>query len=612
MKLAIAYLLLLSLASLASANAFQGDVSHLGNFSSSIDGQVIPKLEWKTYISGLVGAQPVYSNGKIFVTNWYGWSEWKPGLYVLNASNGEILKNFSNIQGASTPFVYEDKVIVGGMKLGERGYLGYLYIVNLTTSEVKEILLDTQESWYGVASSPVVYNGNIYVLTHSNGTLWKISIDGNILSKFTTGGEIKPYTSPVVGNGLICFAGNRSGNAIFCVNESLYEIFNISVDSKITNTPTLYNDLLIFATEKKLYFVNVTEGEVVKTMDFNGSLSSAAIGDFIYIGSKDGKLYAINKTTLEVEWTFEANGKIDSSPAFANGVVYFATNVPEGTIYAVRNGKELWHYTLKPPEGKYYNIMSSPFIAEGKLFIGADSGYVYCFNSTGTMEFNVTLSPGNITLDGRKISGTSALAALYEASRYRLEDAEIVFSVNVSWWNNSAFVNSIMGFEPSPNLSWSIWNSTAPLEASASSYLLQDGETIYYCYGCSTHPNIHGPENSTVVLKITANVTPLGINDFVVSNGARGGNATAYVNVTAAEENWFLAVVSGINEKGDYVAGISTFYLSKGGEFSVPVLIHIPQRNEAGNYTLYAAVYRLDEYPNNFIAISKPRICRVS
>ncbi|MCC6028376.1 MAG: PQQ-binding-like beta-propeller repeat protein, partial [Archaeoglobus sp.] len=150
---------------------------------------------------------------------------------------------------------------------------------------------------------------------------------------------------------MICFAGNRSGNAIFCVNESLYEIFNISVDSKIMNTPTLYNDLLIFATEKKLYFVNVTEGNVVKTMDFNGSLSSAAIGDFIYIGSIDGELYAINKTTLEVEWTFEANGRIDSSPAFANGVVYFATNVPEGTIYAVRNGEELWHYTLKPPEG---------------------------------------------------------------------------------------------------------------------------------------------------------------------------------------------------------------------------------------------------------------------
>jgi hypothetical protein len=197
MKLAIAYLLLLSMASLASANAFQGDASHLGNFSSSIDGQVIPKLDWKTYISGLVGAQPVYSNGKIFVTNWYGWSEWNPGLYVLNAGNGEILKNFSNIQGASTPFVYGDKVIVGGMK-GEWGYLGYLYIVNLTTSEVKEILLDTQESWYGVASSPVVYNGNIYVLTHSNGTLWKISIDGNILNKFTTGGEIKTPILPLL------------------------------------------------------------------------------------------------------------------------------------------------------------------------------------------------------------------------------------------------------------------------------------------------------------------------------------------------------------------------------------------------------------------------------
>uniref|UniRef100_A0A7J2TKD5 Pyrrolo-quinoline quinone n=1 Tax=Archaeoglobus fulgidus TaxID=2234 RepID=A0A7J2TKD5_ARCFL len=612
MKLWLALSMLLVFASVTIAGTFQGDVSHLGNFSQGIEGQIIPKVGWKTYISGLVGAQPVYSNGMIFVTNWYGWGEWNPGLYVLNASNGEIMMSFPEIQGASTAFVYGDKVIVGGMKFNKNSYQGYLYIVNLTSSSVSEVLLDPQESWYGIASSPIVYNESIYVLTHSNGTLWKLSLEGEVIGKFITGGEISPYTSPATIDGLICFAGNKSGNAIFCVDEDLNELFNISVDSKITNTPTLYGDLLIFATEKSLYFVNVTEKRIIKTMNFNGSLSSAAVGDRIYIGSRDGKLYAINKTKLEIDWFFEANGRIDSSPAFADGVVYFATNVREGTIYAVREGKELWHYRLKPPEGSYYNIMSSPFIADGKLFIGTDSGHVYCFNSTGTIEFDVRLAPGKLFIDNIEISGVSALAALYEASKYQLEDAQISFEVKISQFNGNVFVSSIMGLEPTPDWSWwwSIWNSTDPLEVSADAYILKDDETVYYCYGSSAN-FIHGPENSKVVLKITAKVMPLRITGFEVSDGKRGGNVTASVSIATAEEGWFLVVVSGVSERGDYIAGISTFHLCKGEELTVPVLIHVPQRNEAGNYRLFAAVYRLQDYPNNFIAISQPRVILV-
>jgi cobaltochelatase CobN len=253
MRLSVAITVLMLIALPVNAHTLQGDVQHTGNFTSS--SKIIPKLEWKTYISGLVGSSPVVADGKVFVTNWYGWGSWQPGFYILDANTGRILWNNSTIYGASTPFVYGDKVIVGGMVYSGSGwnYYGYLYVINLTTKEVKSVELDDQPSYYGIASSPIVYDGYIYVLTHSNGTLWKLDLDGNVIESFTTGGLINPYTSPTAYDGKIFFAGNSSGDRIYCVYTNLTEVWNRSVDSQITDTPTIANvngeTLLIFTTK---------------------------------------------------------------------------------------------------------------------------------------------------------------------------------------------------------------------------------------------------------------------------------------------------------------------------------------------------------------------------
>ncbi|MET1124943.1 MAG: PQQ-binding-like beta-propeller repeat protein [Archaeoglobaceae archaeon] len=616
----LAPLLILLTIAAAGAVGFQGDEKHLGNFTA---GRIIPKLCWKSYLSGLVGASPVYSEGKVYVTNWYGWGDWSPGLYEINASTGEVRLINSSIYGASTPFIYGDLLVVGGMvSVGGWSFHGYLYIVNLTSGEVKSLLLDPTPTYYGIASSPIVYNGSIYVLTHSNGTLWKVSLDGKIVGRFTTGGEISPYTSPAAGGGLIVFAGNDSGqHRLYAVYENLTEAWNLSVDAKITNTPTIFDRNgwhIVFATEKSLYICNSTRLEIkpdCKTVGFNGTISSAAVAyGRIYLGSKEGKLYSFDLSGEKL-WEFQANGKIDSSPAVADGVVYFATNTKYGTIYAVdaENGYELWHYRLIPPENAYYNIMSSPFLADGKLFIGADSGYVYCFEDSGVMEFNVTLIPGDISVlvgeKSYKVRRTTALGALYAASDYETDEAKIHFEItlNDDYYDPNVggglFVNSIMGIKPTPDWSrwWSIWNDTAPLSVSADLYQVSDGETIYYCYGSS----IHGPTNSTIVLKIHVRVKPVGVSSFEAGNGMRAGNITAYVNVTAAKDGWFVVVVSGLSSDGDYIAGISTFHLKAGEEIRVPVLIHVPQRNSAGTYKLFAAVYEFGKYPNEFSHISE-------
>lgn len=614
----ISFLMVLLIAAAAAAAAegstFHGDEQRTGNFTS---GEILPVLVWKQKLTGLVGAMPVYSGGKVYVANWYGWGSWNPGLYALNASTGEIIWRNENITGASTAAISGDTIVIGNLS-------GELYYVNASSGEIlKAIKLESNPSYWGVASSPLIYNGSVYVTTFSNGTLWKLDMNGSVVWKYTSGGEIAHYSSPAASDRLIFSAGNESGkHTLYAVYENGTLAWKFDVDSEITNTPSVGDGKVFFATKSRLYAVNF-EGEEVWNVSFNGTMSTAAIAHGkIFVGSKDGKLYCLNATNGKVEWVFNANGKIDSSAAFANGVVYFATNTQEGTIYAVsETGDLLWYYRLKPPSGSYYNIMSSPFIADNKLYIGADSGYVYCFGTEGKLEFNVTLIPGKIDIKAKsgktyKINATSALAALYKASSSEINveegKVEVRFEITLDdeWYGQygSFLVDSIMGITNAADWSkwWSVWNETALIPVGANLYDLSNGETIYYCYGDGKSLGTCG-----ILLAINATVKPAGISSFATSSGSRGGNVTVWVNVSSAENNWYVLVVSGVNENGEAIAGISTFYLRAGEELEVPVLIYIPQLAQTGTYRLYAGVYRFEEYPTNLIHIYGPESCRV-
>ncbi|WP_086975916.1 outer membrane protein assembly factor BamB family protein [Archaeoglobus fulgidus] len=611
-KFALISLTLIMLTAAASATTFHGDVQRTGNFTAS--GEIIPHLAWKTQLTGLVGASPVYYNGHIYVTNWFGWGDWQPGLYSLNATTGSVEWRNATISGASSVAVFGNLLVVGDIT-------GMLYYVDAASGDiVKAVKLESSPLWWGIASSPLVYNGSVYVTTFSNGTLWKIDSDGNVVWRYTTGGEIDPYTSPSAFKGLVFFAGNESGNALLvAVNESGVEQWKFPVDGKITNSPSTDGQRVYVATETKLYAVNL-DGTEAWSVAFSGTMSTAAVAyGNVYIGS-DGKLYCFNASDGTKKWETAVNGKIDSSPAVAGGVVYFATNTPEGTLYAVDalSGEVLWYYRLSPPSGSYYNIMSSPFIAENKLFIGADSGYVYCFETSGSFEFNVTLIPGKfeVLVNGNsyEVNRTTALGALYESENHTVNGAKVWFEVSLddSWYSQYGFfIKTIMGLGTDQIdgnwIYWSVWNETGQISVGADRYNLNQKETVYYCYGDGSSLN-----SCLILLKINADVKPAGISSLELSNGNRGGNITAWVNVTSASTDWYVVVVSGVGEQGEAIAGISTFRLNAGEELRVPVLIHIPQLADQGTYSLYAGVYRFSEYPANLIHLYGPASCEVS
>jgi hypothetical protein len=517
----------------------------------------------------------------------------------------------------------------------------------------------------------------------------------------------------------------NTGNqmAVYCLNESGSLLWSAEI-GETESSPAVAEGLLVIPSTDRIFALNATNGELIWSQPLQGTMSIPAMANGkIFVGTKDGYLLCLNESG-GIEWEFRTNGKIDSSPAYADEVVYFATNVKNGTIYALNatNGELIWSHSLNPPEGFYYNVMSSPFVYDGRLYIGADDGKLRCFAKQILWEGEVRLSPGERTLDingSPTIGNFSVLAALLEASK----DNFNLSVLNTEW---GLYVNSIADVQPENNYYWlyavngempsvgasefeveendtvefffapwgvsnekaryriiihvnltnvlykvnvglkpgvvtignrSVGNLTAlgALEAAsrkvgfdyevsdayyesfgllvtsiagisnqyggwmymvnnvtpavaADRYAVENGDVVWWFYSTSMNDT---PKTSPYVIEIVATAPDAVVNDFRVSDAVRGGNATAYINLTAITAGWYVVVVSGVSADGDYVAGIGTVHLERSESVELPVLIPIPTQLSSGTYNLYAGVYKLSTYPRSLITYLGPVSCEV-
>ena len=95
-------------------------------------------------------------------------------------------------------------------------------------------------------------------------------------------------------------------------------------------------------------------------MPLTSGMSSPAVANgVVYFGSDDDNVYALNATTGARLWSYRTDGNVDSSPAIANGVVYIGSN--DWNVYALNasTGAKLWNYTT----GDW--VFSSPAVANG-------------------------------------------------------------------------------------------------------------------------------------------------------------------------------------------------------------------------------------------------------
>jgi outer membrane protein assembly factor BamB len=109
-----------------------------------------------------------------------------------------------------------------------------------------------------------------------------------------------------------------------------------------------------------LYALNASTGARLWSYDTgiqNAGLSSPAVANgVVYFGS-GFNVYALNGSTGAKLWSYATGGSVDSSPAVANGVVYVGSG--DGNLYALNasTGAKLWSI----PAGVF---VTSPAVAK--------------------------------------------------------------------------------------------------------------------------------------------------------------------------------------------------------------------------------------------------------
>ena len=377
----------------------QYDAQRTGNVSGIAPETATILWQSGEKTSGCIEAGPIVSDGRVYITTWWssGMGVKRNGtdaLYCLNEGTGEEIWNNTDVYGASTAAIADGKLFVGT-------HIGNITCVNATGGDIEwSKKIEKNPSWKGVASSPLVVEDKVYVLSSSDGTLHAFSFDGAEHGNFSTGGEIFCYASPSTYGDKIYFAGNKDGqHALYCLDLNMSdEAWKFTTETKIRGSPTIWGEeeMVFFSTEYipmkeyGIYAVNMITGEEIWNVTHYSTWASPALSNGkLYIGGStvDTTFYCYDALNGSLLWkNEEMGGSISTSPVVADGNVYFGTNEVDGTVYALdaENGSKLWNYTLHIPEGfgGGFNIASPPAISNSTLFIGVDNVGVLAFRDT--------------------------------------------------------------------------------------------------------------------------------------------------------------------------------------------------------------------------------------
>jgi len=563
----------------------QYDPQRTGNITGIAPGTNTTLWQSHEGTAGCIQSGPIVYRDKVFISTWFSWhAPAKDGLYALDKWTGEEVWNNTAVSGASTAVIADGRLFLGTHR-------GYFVSLNATTGEILwSEKIEESPGWFGVASSPVIYDEIIYVMSFSTGTLHAFSLNGSELWNHSTGGRIFVYSSPAVYDGRIFFAGNTTGreHALYCINLSTREVlWRFLTETEIKGSPTICaKEGMVFFTSRYgfrkdygLYALNITTGETVWNVRHHSSWASPALSyGRIFIGGSaaDTTFFCFDALTGELIWkNEEMGGAIDSSPVVADGKVFFGTQDVNGTVYALcaERGTIIWSYTRYIPEGfgGGFNVASHPTVANGTLFIGMDNVGVLAFRDPPEVLFDgtVTLIEGTVF----EFTASNPPHNMYEINATTcmgaLDATGLSFNASDEWYVDwgTFFIESIGGIVNEPwapgARSWSIWvnDELAPRGLSGNDLVDGDNLTFYFLPWC---PVTWAPllEQATYLVNIDVTLIPADTCAPVISapqDLQLRQNATANITWSIIELNpkmyWVLRNGAVVVTPRAYVSG---------------------------------------------------------
>lgn len=175
------------------------------------------------------------------------------------------------------------------------------------------------------------------------------------------------------------------------------------------------------------------------TFHSGGSIvsSPAAADGVVYFGSSDNYLYAVDAKTGVLKWKFNAHGDVGSSPAVCGGVVYSVSL--DGNLYAVdaASGLEKWRFATQGERrhtapGMDYAapatevmpdpwdlFLSSPAVTEDTVYFGSGDNCVYAVNAAnGALRWKY--KTGDVVHGSPAIAGGMVYIGSFDTFLYAL------------------------------------------------------------------------------------------------------------------------------------------------------------------------------------------------
>ncbi len=210
---------------------------------------------------------------------------------------------------------------------------------------------------------------------HSNTTLWNYTMEGS------------GAPSPAVADGMV-FMCSRSGRVYALDMETGERVWNNTVGGTLDASPAVANDMVFVASGSRIFALDEYTGAQIWNYTFVTGLRSspAATNGLVFAVDVLGNFRAFNQSTGAVEWSNSAGvgfGLLASSPAVADGMIFIGADY---SLFALNetNGNQIWAY----PIGDRIR-WSSPAVDNGMVYVGAENNRVYCVNEfSGALVWN--------------------------------------------------------------------------------------------------------------------------------------------------------------------------------------------------------------------------------
>ncbi len=339
-----------------------------------LDPSTPPALKWETYVEdgGTVGSGVQYGDGKVF-PGAYG-----PHQVALDAQTGDELWNTNT----KSPMVfsgayYEDKFFRGG------GHDNTLYCFNADSGEILWTFNPQTEDGYFCIGPAVAY-GMVYEL-NKDGNLYAVDVDtGDLVWKYKGPGPLIFPGNPTVADGKIYATTGQTASYTGQESDSEFACLDAYTGRVIWTLP-----IEAFAPRESVAIaygnLYLIPGDVTTSVDVESGEEYSTFNQAWAIGTKSWPMFRHDSAhtaagqsapeNLTLRWNFATGGAVISSPSIADGRVYVGSYDKNLYCLDARTGSFNWKFTTNN------SIRSSPAIAEGRVYVGPDDGCVYCLDA---------------------------------------------------------------------------------------------------------------------------------------------------------------------------------------------------------------------------------------